>query len=254
MQPLYICTRHTLPWGDETAVAAALVPRMRPTVELWNATFNLRYPEFRMRLTQIARENLDRIENAELMRLEEIPLGALVVPVDDDDWFSPEIASRLLAERDPSLQGYHWNPYVLEAPRHRRCIVEAPRHRRCWRWARVRREIDTSRHTCGTNSYAVRNLPELAAAISDHLTASRHFDENPGRVKRLDASLSLHNLNLASQTTLGKRVPELTRDDLIEKFQGHRALYDRVRLPRELAWAQPSVAAMAVLMHRIRLK
>jgi hypothetical protein len=241
---LHICVRRTLPWHDEAAVAAALVPNMRPKVELWNATFNLRYPAFRLRLTRIARENLSRIENAKLARLEETPPGALVVPVDDDDWLSPEIGSRLLAEPDPSPHGYHWNRYILEAPRH-------PRR---WPWARERRAADTSRYTCGSNNYAIRNLPELAAAISSHVKASEHFDGNPSRVKHLDASLSLQSRNLASQTTLGKRVSELTRDELIEKFRGYRALYDRVRLPRELAWAQPSVIAMAELMHELRLK
>ena len=244
MEPLHICVRRTLPWDDEAAVAAALAPEMRSRVELWNATFKLRYAAFRFRLTQIARRNWSRIQSAKLTPLGEIPPGALVVPVDDDDWFSPEIGSRLLAERDPSLHGYHWNRYILEAPR---------RSRR-WPFARRRRAADTSRYTCGSNNYAIRNLPELAAAISSHVKASEHFDGNPSRVKHLDASLSLQSRNLASQTTLGKRVSELTRDELIEKFRGYRALYDRVRLPRELAWAQPSVIAMAELMHELRLK
>ena len=244
MELLHICVRHTLPWHDEAVVAAALIPRMRPRVELWHATFNLRYAAFRMRLTRIARENLSRIENAKLTRLEETPPGALVVPMDDDDWLSPEIGSRLIAEQDRSLQGYHWNRYILEAPR----------HRRRWPWTRAHRVADTSRHTCGSNNYAIRNLPELAATISSHLRASDHFDANPGCVKRLDASLSLQNRNLASQTTLGKRVTELTRDDLSEEFRRYRALYARLHLPREVAWAQPCVIAMAELMHELRLK
>ena len=244
MELLHICVRRTLPWHDEAAVAAALVPGMRPRVELWHATFNLRYAAFRLRLTRIARENLGRIENAKLTRLEQSPPGVLVVPVDDDDWLSPEIGSRLIAERDPSLQGFHWNRYILEAPR----------RRRRWPWARPRRAADTSRHTCGSNNYAVRNLPELAATIPNHERASEHFDANPRRVKRLDAWLSLQNRNLASQTTLGRRVAGFTRDDLIEEFQRYRALYSRLRLPREIAWAQPCVTAMAELMHELRLK
>ena len=164
MERLHICVRRTLPWDDETAVAAGLAPEMRARVELWNATFNLRYPAFRFRLTQIARRNWSRIENATLTPLEEIPPGAQVVPVDDDDWFSPEIGSRLLAERDPSLHGYHWNRYILEAPR-------TPRR---WPFARKRRAADTSRYTCGSNNYAVLNLPELAVAIASHVTASAH--------------------------------------------------------------------------------
>ena len=244
MEPLHICVRETLPWHDETAVAAALLPDVRPKVELWNATFHLPYAAFRLRLTRIARENLSRIENAKLTRLEETPPGALVVPVDDDDWLSPEIGARLLAERDRALQGFHWNRYILETPR---------RPRR-WPWARERRWADTSRHTCASNNYAIRNLPELSVAIGSHMRASEIFDANPGRVTRLDAWLSLQNRNLASQSTLGRATSELTRDALIEKFRRHRALYDRWRLPRELAWAQPCLIAMAELMHELRLQ
>lgn len=256
MEPLHICVRRTLPWHDEAAVAAALAPEMRSRYELWNATFNLGYAAFRLRLSRIARENWSRIENGKLTPLEEIPPGALVAPVDDDDWFSPEIGIRLLAEREPSLHGYHWNRYILEAPRN-------PRR---WPFSRRRRAADTSRYTCGSNNYAILNLPELAAAIPSHVTASRIFDADPGRVKHVGASLSLQCRNLASRTALyGGRRPvsyaaiaanqtPLSRDALIERFRVHRALYDRLRLPSEVAWAQPSVVAIAELMHELRLK
>jgi hypothetical protein len=46
----------------------------------------------------------------------------------------------------------------------------------------------------------------------------------------------------------------LTRDDLIREFQKYRSLYARLRLPREVAWAQPCVTAMAELMHELRPK
>ena len=256
MERLHICVRRTLPWHDEAAVEAALVPEMRPVVELWNATFNLRYPAFRLRIAQIARENFGRIEDATLTSLAETPPGALVVPVDDDDWFSPEIGRRLLAEREPSLHGYHWNRYILETPR----------RRRRWPWARRRRAADTSPHTCGSNNYAVLNLPELAVAIASHVTASEIFDAGPGRVKHVGASLSLQCRNLASRSALGsgrrsisqvslaEKPPSLSRDALIEKYQAHRALYDRLRLPSEVAWAQPSVGEIAELMHELRLR
>ena len=244
MEPLYICVRRTLPWHDETAVVAALVPELRQKVEVWNASFSMRYAAFRVRLKQIAEQNLSRVENAKLTRRDALPPGALVVPVDDDDWFSPELAHHLLADWDESLQGIHWNRYILELPR---------RARR-WPWARTWRVADTSPHTCGSNNYAIRNLPELARAITNHVWASEYFDANPRRVKRLAASLSLQNRNLASHSGLGGRKPEIPRDELIERFRRHRRLYDRLRLPPEVAWAQPYVAAMAELMHSIRLK
>ncbi|HEY8156322.1 MAG TPA: hypothetical protein VII72_19485 [Myxococcota bacterium] len=244
MEPLHICIRGGLAWHDEAAVAAALLPFLRPKVELWNATFELPYAGFRVRLARIARENLSRVENAKITLPEALPPGALVVPLDDDDWLSPEIGARLLAEQAGSPQGYHWNRYLLEAPRRPRRFP----------WARERRWADTSPHTCGSNNYAIRNLPELAMGIQSHTRASAFFDANPGRVKRLDAWLSLQNRTLASRSMLGEGDRPLTRDALIEKFRRYRSLYDRTRLPRELAWAQPSLIAMMELMHELRLK
>lgn len=245
MGPLPICVRSTLPWHDEAAVAAALVPELRQKVAVWNECFSLRYAAFRVRLTEIARENWSRIENAKLTRLEVIAPGALLVPVDDDDWFSPDLAHQLLADPAARVEGFHWSRYILELPRRRRRFP----------WSRPRRAADTSRHTCGSNNYAIRNRPELGKAITNHVWASEWFDAHPGRVKRLAASLSVQNRNFASRSGLGgHRRLEITRDELIERFRRHRSLYDRLRLPPEIAWAQPHVAAMAELMRAIQLR
>jgi hypothetical protein len=251
VEPLHICVRRTLPWHDEAAVEAGLEPEMRGRVELWNATFELSYAAFRHRLTLIARENWSRVEQARITPRSQIPPGALLVPVDDDDWFSPELGRRLLAEQEPSLHGYHWNRYILESPR----------HARRWPWARPRRATDTSRYTCGSNNYAIRNLPELEPAIPSHVTASRIFDAGPRRVKHVNASLSVQCRNLASRSALGAGrlwatasagPPPLARETLLENLRRQRALYARLRLPSEVAWAEPSALAMGELLGELR--
>ena len=253
MELVHICVRRTLPWHDEAAVAASLDPIVRSRVELWNHIFKVSYAAFRHRMTQIAQQNWSRVEQAQVTALEQIPPGALVAPVDDDDWFSPELGRRLLAERSASLHGYHWNRYVLETPR---------RPRR-WPFARPRRSTDTSRYTCSSNNYAVSNLPELKPAIESHVAASRMFDACPGRVKHVDASLSLQCRSLASSSVLsGERramspraaLAPLTHDGLIAMLRGLRRFYDRLRLPPEVAWAEPSAAAVAELLREMRLK
>ena len=245
MGPLPICVRATLPWHDEAAATAALLPELRQKVALWNDCFSLRYAAFRVRLIEIAQENWSRIENAKLVPREEIAPGALLVPVDDDDWFAPGLAQHLLAERDAPIEGLHWNRYILELPRRRRHLP----------WARPRRAADTSRHTCGSNNYAIRNRPDFGRAITNHVWASEWFDAHPGRVKRLAASLSVQNRNFASHSGLGgKQKFEITREELVERFRRHRKLYHRLRLPPEVAWAQPHVAAMAELMDAIQLR
>ena len=245
MGPLPICVRSTLPWHDEAAAGAALVPELRQKVALWNECFSLRYAAFRVRLIEIAQRNWSRIENAKLVRREELAPGALLVPVDDDDWFAPDLAQHVLAADAPPLEGLHWKRYILELPRHSRRLP----------WLRARRPPDTSPHTCGSNNYAIRNLPGLARGITNHVWASEHFDAHPARVKHVDASLSVQNRNLASRSGLGgQRRLEITRDELIERFRRHRSLYDRLRLPPEVAWAQGCVAEMAELMGSIHLR
>jgi hypothetical protein len=81
--------------------------------------------------------------------------------------------------------------------------------------------------------------------------AGQHFDAN-WRVKRLEAT----SASKPALRRAGARSKQLTisREALIEIFHRHRTLYDRLRLPPEVAWAQPYVAEMAELMHSVRLQ
>jgi hypothetical protein len=241
---LHVCLRPTLAWHDEAAVEAALLPDVRSAVALWNATFSLSYAAFRLRLAAITRRSLERVENAKIVPFDDVPPGALLVPLDDDDWLAPELATRLLAAEEPLRRGYHWNRYVLEAPR---------RGRR-WPWSRRRRAADTSRWTCASNNYAVRKLPELRPSFGDHVSASAWFDAHPDATRHVPASLSVQNRNLSSRTVLLRRRTSLGRDDLVADYERHKRLYHGLRLPPEVAWAAPHVAAMAELMHAIRLR
>ena len=53
---------------------------------------------------------------------------------------------------------------------------------------------------------------------------------------------------LASQTALAWGKPTIPRGQLLRRYRRYRALYGRVELPPALAWARPSVEAMAELM------
>jgi hypothetical protein len=123
---IYIWIRRTVDWDDEDA---ALDPWLIPRLPLWNATFNISYPRFRYRLKQIAGLNHSRVDGAVRAEWDEIPDGALVLPVDDDDWFAPGAARVLLRELDPGVTGYLWPSRWFEIPidiRHRMYLI----HRR----------------------------------------------------------------------------------------------------------------------------
>ncbi len=241
---IYVCMRRTLDWQNRAAVDAGLVQGFRTKIETWNTTFNVPYHEFRQRLKVIARLNLSRMENARCVSLEEVPPGGLLVPVDDDDWFSPELASSLQDEFDPSIQAYYWTRHILEPQRQLR------------RFRGVLRELITGEVIFATNNYALRNVPELAMArlAADHIEASRYFQANPQRRRYLRAALSFHNRSLASQTVLAWLRPAITRDELVESFDQYRTLYARTHLSRDLRWAEPYVALMSELMGELKLR
>jgi hypothetical protein len=241
---LHVCVRRALAWHDEAAVEATLDDSLRPKVALWNATFDLSYARFRLRLWEITRRNLAAVENAKLARVEDVPPGAWLVPLDDDDWLAPQLTSRLAPELDPHLLGLTWDRYILELPRHLRRFP----------WPRRRSPVDSSSYTCGSNNYALRRLPELADGIRSHVRASELFDASPARVRHVPASLSLQNRNLASRSALRFGRQALTREELVRRLRRHRRFYAGVRLPPELAWAVPCVDAMAELMHAIRVR
>jgi hypothetical protein len=242
---LVLCIRRTLPWHDPAAALAAMVPNLRPRVVLWDATFDIPYTEFRRRMAAIALDNMSRVANAKVARLDQVPPGALVVPTDDDDWFSPELAERVLEQEQAGVDGYHWKRSTLEAYR------RAPR----WRlFGGARERRDTSSFTCATNNYALRYQPEHAMLVMSHVQASEHFDANAARIRRIDASLSVQNRNVASQSALGKKRPSFTREDLLASLDRHRKLYRRLRLPPELAWAKPYADAMRELTEALRVR
>jgi hypothetical protein len=241
---IYVCVRRTLDWHDEVAVARDLDPTFRPKLEAWNETFTMPYHEVRRRLKGIAELSLSRIDDAVRVPWDEIPDGALVVPVDDDDWFAPDLAHGLLASREPHIEGYVWNDYTVE--------IRRPLSARLnyW-WWRLRGNRPL---TCGSNSYAITKTPERFPLVRRHGQASRYFDANPALVRRLPGNWSVRNRNPTSQTEMGWRRPHVTHAELVETFRQYRRLYPGIRLPRAFRWAEPYVTMVADLIREIHVR
>jgi hypothetical protein len=243
---LYLWVRSTASWSDEVAFRAQLDPAFASKVAVWDATFELSYREFRREVYRIAQWNLSNVREAVVAAWHEIPEGALVAPVDDDDWFSPEVARALARAWDPEALGYVWTSSFLEVP--------IDLGHRLFLWRRARFPSTPLRWLCSTNSYAARKQPDTALVLEKHTVASERFGgPEAGRVRRIDARLSLMNRTLASQTSLAFLRPTLRRAELLRKYRGYRRLYDRP-LPPELAWARPYALGMSDLMRRLLVK
>jgi hypothetical protein len=242
--PVYIWVRTTLDWADEEAVLAGVRPGFRPRIDLWNRTFNLPFHVFRHRVREIARLNHARVEGAVCADWDEIPRGALVLPVDDDDWFSPDAARVLDRARDPDAAGYVWEGRWLEVPMslgHRVYLLR----RRLLPWS-------APKWICSTNTYALPKEEWATPLLGNHVDASRYFEGRAGSLKRLPGGLSVANRTLASQTALRRDLPTLSRGALIAKFRRYKQIYDRPT-PAELAWCRPYKEAMAELMAALEL-
>ena len=249
---LFIWVRKTIDWTNEEEFRAQLSAEMRPVVDLWDASFDMPFHLFRDRVREIARLNLSRVEDAECADWEQIPEGSLVAPIDDDDWFAPDLATTLDGIA-PHSRAYRWPAAWLEVPIHfghrlyllRRKLF--PRTPPMW--------------LCTTNNYVVfksaedgRRLegPGDRRLLESHMTASRWFTEHPDELTRVERRLSVANRTLASSTTLLPRGKPIGRGHLIRKLGRYRALSRRAEAA-EPAWCRPYVTMMGRLMDELGL-
>jgi hypothetical protein len=209
-------------------------------VQLWDRTFALPYNVYRHRLREIARINLSRVSEATCAEWSAIPEGEIVVPVDDDDWFSPHLGVRLAGARDPARFAYLWQPHFLEVPVHL-----------SHEFGRLRRRLlptVTNRHLCITNNYAMVKRPQHRLLLKKHVRASRWFEPRlETTVRIIDEPLSIMNRSIGSITSLRGIAPPLARARLLLRYRRYRRLY-RTRPPDALAWTGPYRAMMADLM------
>jgi len=240
---LYIVVRKTTDWTNEVAVRAQLPSGFEPLVDLWNDTFEMPYHFFRQQLKDIARDNLAQVEGAVSTTLEKVPSGALIAPIDDDDWFSPDMARIVASSRENGYRGYRWPSRFLEVPPNFDQWLGA--------WRRWLIPSTPLTWLCTTNNHVVEKISEADRIIGSHVEATRWFVANEPLVKVLDVPLSVQNRNIASQTALlFKSGTMMTRSKLLRRRRQYRGLYRK--LPRGLPeWSRLWIARMAGLMETL---
>jgi hypothetical protein len=244
---VYIWIRSTGHWHDEEAFLAQLSPRFRPFVAMWNETFEMPYHRFRARVYEIAQASLAAVRGARVAAWEEIPDGALVLPVVDDDWFAPHAAEVLERERRPGAIAYVWPSEFAEKPMWLGHRIYLARRRLL--------PMMPPRYSCSTNSYAMQKREDNQALLEIHDKASIWVDQAPdGLVRHLDDRLSMMNRTLASQTQLRSgRDTDPSRSGLVRKYRGYRRLYRRFDASRT-PWARPYLERMDELMDELTLR
>lgn len=246
----FIWVRAGAPWDDEERARSEIRPDLRLRLDLWNETFNISYQRFRRRVAEIAELNHSRVEGAVRAEWDQIPDGALVLPVDDDDWFAPDAARILETELVPEARGYLWDSRWIEVPinaGHRLYLLRRrlrPRTAPIW--------------ICTTNNYAMVKDAEAKELLGDHMSASRWFEprvsDGTASVKRFEGELSIANRTLASMTSLRIHHPQhrFRRGELVRKYRRYKRLYRR-REATAPEWSRPFVRMMAELMDELAL-
>lgn len=241
---IYIWVRTSVDWQDETAFYAQLPPKLEDCVQLWNRTFKLPFHLFRYRVQEIARLNLARVEGAVCAPWDAIPEGALVVPVDDDDWFAPTLAATLARESESGISGYHWHSNFLEVPINLRRQA-----------GQLRRWLQPDKPPfwlCATNNYAMIKQVGSQTLLRKHSQASSWFESRRGvAVKEINQQLSLMNRTLSSTTAMDHKRPPFAREKFVLAWHRYRHLYGK-RVSPELAWSQPYQEMMGLLLEELR--
>ena len=242
---IHFWVRATVDWLDEDAFWAQAPPRFKPRAELWNEVLGMPFHVFRHRVKEIAAWNLSHVRGATVTGdWDEIPDGARVLPVDDDDWFAPGLAE-ILEREWCEAPGVHWNLFWLGVPSDLGHYVYATRRRLL--------PFTPLHWTCDTNNYGLVKTPEAKQLAVNHEDATEWFDgAGRDRVKRIAGCLSVNNRSLGSQTSLrpSHQRGELDRARLLRRLARYKRLYRR-RLPGRPSWARPYTDRMAELMDEL---
>jgi hypothetical protein len=237
---IYLVPRHSPDWTNEAAFWAQLPEKMKGRVELWNETFRVPYWVFRQRLGELARQNWASLPGVTVVRCEEVPDGELVLPCDDDDWYSPRVGPTLEGARQAKIALYRWPGRFLEVPRDLRERLGTLRRR----W--LPRTPPARRYYCATNGYAVTKGALDPRALQSHVFAGRWSTAHRTLTRELEHPLSVMNRSLASQTQYN-RGRRISRAELIARYRRYLHLYQTPPAAK-LSWMTPHVDVMRDLM------
>lgn len=233
-------------WNNEKVFLAQLKEKFRPKVETWNNTFDMPYHIFRREIKHIAQLNLSRVENAGLADLDEVPQGEIIIPIDDDDWLSPQVANVLTEKIEPEKEGYYWHKDYINRPptipiKIFRFLLPKVAAKRGGQWP------------CSTNNYAFTNNYNLASSVFTHDGAKYYFDAYGSKMKKIDQHLSIMNRTIASQTSMNPGKQNTSKRLLLKYYYLYTKMYERIQLPNH-EWCNPYLSMMSDVMHELKPK
>ena len=173
-----------------------------------------------------------------------------MLPIDDDDWFAPNIGQRLEAAISPGSSGAYWLRSWLERPtsiRHAIHLVE-------------RRLVPSTPYwVLAANNHGFVKGAVPQEMFVNHVRASKWLTADPGarNLTHIPERLSLANRTLGSHSALTRGMSRKgavsRRATLVWKYLRYRRYYRRRPAPG-LEWVAPYMAQMDGLMNEIALR
>lgn len=178
--------------------------RLYEAIQIWNQTFAMSYFEYRQRLREIAWDTWLKIEGLDgIIRNRHgaigscLPSGTILLPVDEDDWFSPQAANTLKAAFSEEIDIYSWNDAAFRPV----AMQNYPDH--SLPLLRLRNRVQEGEYA--TNGYAVHLLDQKVINTAWHNDLLMHHTAVKGIVdtrqlvsRHLADTLSLEHKSLAS--------------------------------------------------------
>lgn len=204
---------------DWLNVKTKIWPRFAEYEDFWNRHyFNLTYREYRHELQQIANDNLLDVENATIGDPVE---GEWCLPIDDDDWLSPNIINEL-TNSIHNNDKYYWNSTEM----YKGQISDGINH-----WVLY----------CKTNNYCFIYDKEINSVFKNHGAADKEFSSSLNKPAYINKKLSFINRSVGSASCfLGKELESIDIEKDIEDTL-HFLKEDVVILNPHILWVKPYV-------------
>jgi len=217
-------------------------------IRIWNRTFAMSYFAYRQRLKEIAELSWTRVRNLDLIvrRPELVAMldasdPYIVLPVDDDDWFHPEIAEVLRRRWRPGVDAFHW-PDGLYRPVPFQDRFEQSAHQERLIVRKWDADFATNGYALTRAGLAKCNAQLKPRVLAFHWSAGKTFHQAGFERCFVDRPLSASNKSLASCTNLK---PLVDRSHFMRNVP--HLMRRTTNIPEPLRWTQEYVALTEAL-------
>jgi len=235
---VFVCCRTSMNWRAQTLETFVQNPRLKQwqrqmpkmvdsfirMVEIWNSTLKLSYFQYRHHIKEIAVRSWRSIHGARVITETELNSiqDGLLLAVDDDDWFAPEIVRSIHSY--PRNDLYIWDSAAW------------------WPGRYAERHVLRRKEICFTNNFAfsIRVLKLRRLNMREHTAFTQLFRSwVPCHIKQ---PLSMTHKSMASFSVLRR----------MQSGQQLKRMFKQLIYPQIYpAWATPYVEAVRELNQRL---